>query len=329
MKQTNIPLAKAAFRSQFTRALIRNGLSPDYYFGKVGLPPRKNENPESLLPTRPFWLLVNMVAFEAGIPDFGAQVAELTPWHKVESLAPLIGNAKNLDELLRTSCKIARSQVTMGNFTLEFGESELWFGYAGGRLIKHDIQQELYRISSMIQLVQLATGANWHPEQVELMMRTNKVVKFTRLIRKSHISFSNPTSRISISNSLLELPVNLEKFDADHIKNQADISVDFIEIIRQLVSAFIRSKTCSISEISKATGMPVRTLQRQLKNHGTCFTDLLNQAKFSYATDKLQNSSATITEISVQLGYSDAAHFNHAFHRWAGISPSVFRAGIQ
>ena len=39
----------------------------------------------------------------------------------------------------------------------------------------------------------------------------------------------------------------------------------------------------------------------------------------------LQDAGIKITEIALDVGYSDAAHFNRAFRRWAGITPREFR----
>ncbi len=326
MKDKSIPLTKAAYKKQFSRAMIKNGLSPEYYFEKVNLPTHPQENPESLLPVKPFWLLANLVAFDAGIADFGAQIAQLTPVHKVESLIPLISNSTNLKDLLQSFCDSIPSQNTHARFATEHNKSELWFSYVGIPLMKNDIQMELYRMTCMIQLVQLATGSGWNPEQIELLMPANEIVKASSLISKSHITFSQARSGFPVPNILLNLPVNIEIPETIPTIRQYDINADFTRIIRHLIGIFISNKHCSIDEISRVTEIPVRTLQRRLKRHDTSFSELLNQAKFNLAKDRLKNSTSTITEISFQLGYSGPSHFNHAFHRWAGMSPSQFRA---
>ena len=328
MKEKPLPLTRASYKKQVSKALIKNGLSPEYYFKKVGLPTHTQENPENLLPVKPFWTLLNLVATEAGIPDFGSQIVQLTPWHKIESVAPLINSSKYLEDLLQTICKIAPSQNSQLDLNLEFTESELWFIRTGPSFMKNDVQMELYRITGMIQLVQLATGSGWFPEKIELLMPATKIVKASRLINKSRILFSQAKSGFPIPNVLLKLPVNIEIPETIPTIRQYDINADFVPVIRHIIGIFISNKDCSIGEISRVTETPIRTLQRRLKRHGTCFNDLLNQAKFSLAKDKLKNSASTITEISFQLGYSDPAHFNHAFNRWAGMSPSQFRAGL-
>jgi len=38
-----------------------------------------------------------------------------------------------------------------------------------------------------------------------------------------------------------------------------------------------------------------------------------------------KGSGIRITEVALDLGYSDAAHFSRAFRRWAGVTPREFR----
>ena len=326
MKDKSIPLTKAAFKKQVSRALIKNGLSPEYYFKKVNLPCHDQVNPESLLPHKPLWDLLNLVALDARIPDFGAQVAEITPWYEVDSIKPLIGNCTNLEELLQNICRIAPGQSNQIKLELIYDKSELWFLQVEASVM-NGIQMELYRITSMIQLVKLAAGPGWYPDKIDSFMPPNNAVKHSRFARKSQMKFSQARSGFPIPNKLLKLSVNLETPDTKTTPDPIEIYTDFVKTIRHLIGAYIHNKDCSIDEISMATGISKRTLQRKLKNHGTSFIELRSQAKFIMAKNKLENSTTIISEIAFQLGYSDPAHFNHAFNRWAGMSPSKFRAG--
>jgi AraC-like DNA-binding protein len=46
----------------------------------------------------------------------------------------------------------------------------------------------------------------------------------------------------------------------------------------------------------------------------------INQAK-----SLLKNSQKTITEIALDVGFSDSGYFSRIFHRETGISPEQFR----
>lgn len=326
MNSDNIHLVKAAFKKQFELTMIKNGVSADFYFKKVKLP-TADPDPESLLPIKPFYHLINIVAVNENIPDFGSQVAQMTPWHKVPSLAAVIENSSNLKNFLETFCTIASGQSSCVKFEVIENDSGLKFCYSNSLNYKGDIQMELYRITSMIQLVQLAAGKKWRPESIDLNMPESKTVEAASLLTKSKINFSQTVSAISIERSLLKTPVHIKPPASVNINRnmQADLNTEFVTSIRQIMKSYAYDKHGTLEDIASIAGISVRTLQRRLTDHQLKFSDLLNQAKFECAKDKLQTTDIPISEIAISLGYSDAANFSRAFHRWAEVSPRDFR----
>lgn len=329
MEDSNIHLVKAAFHLQFKTAMESRGVSADYYFKKVGLPTEVSD-PESLLPVKPLYHLVNIVAINENIPDFGSQVAQLTPWHRVLSLGPLIQASADLKHLLEKFCEIASSQSSSVLFTLVDEGSYFSFCYTNNLFYKGDIQMELYRITSMTQLVQLATGIQWRPEAVRLEMAEIEIADACPLLTKSEVAFLQPDSAIAIPPDLLRLPVHVDippGFKADD-NIQADLYTGFDDAIDQIIKTYSVTKNTGIEEIAGVADISVRTLQRRLKDKGLKFNDLLNRAKFIHAKQNLQDTQMSIKEISESLGYSDPAHFSRAFQRWSGFSPTKFRKGL-
>ena len=322
-------MVKAAFLMQFKTAMENCGVSPDYYFKKVNLPTEVGD-PESLLPLKPFFQLINVVAISENIPDFGSRVAQTTPWHEVLSLGPLLKNSENLANLLEIFCEIASSQSSLVNFSLIDKKSQHYFCYNDTPVYKGDIQMELYRITSMIQLVQLAAGAKWRPERIRLNMAYTPVVNASSLLSESKISFSQADSAISIQGELLQLPVQLEIPARIHTgnKNHASSNIEFSNSIRQIIKSYLPTKNISIEDVARIADISVRTLQRRLKASDLKFNDLLNQSKLAHAKGKLHNTQMPIAKIAETLGYSDTAHFTRAFKRMAGMSPSEYRLSL-
>ena len=326
MVSSNIHLVKAAFHTQFKVAMEACGVSVDYYFKKVNLPVEVSD-PESLVPLMPFYNLINTVAINENIPDFGSRVARITPWHKVASLGPLIRNSNNLKELLTTFCEVASSQSSPVIFSVKDEGTDTSFCYTNTLHFKGEIQMELYRVTSMIQLVQLAASAVWRPERICLKMQESDIVNASPLLRDSEIKFSQADSAITIPKNFLQLPVQInipEYINTENIE-QADLNIEFIKSIRQIINTYTLTNNACLEEIADAINLSARTLQRRLTENGLKFHDLHEQAKFEHAKEKLQNSQTPIIEIAKSLGYSDAAHFTRAFHRWSGMSPTDFR----
>jgi AraC-like DNA-binding protein len=330
MAKKDIHLVKAAFHDQFKSTMENCGVSSKYYFRKVGLPSKVGD-PESLLPLKPFFHLINIVAFEEGIPDFGSQVAQTTPWHKVTSLGPLLENCTSLKNLLETFCKIASGQSSLVKFTLIDEGSHFDFCYTDVPLYNGDVQMELYRITSMIQLVHLASGEAWRPETIRLNMSETVIVEACPLIASSEIKFSQPDSAISIPDNLFHWPLReklpAERKTSSHIK--ADLNTEITSSIRQIINTYTMTRHVIIEDVARISDLSVRTLQRRLADNGLKFNDLLNQAKFMHAKEKLRDKRIPIREIADSLAYSDPAHFTRAFRRWAGLSPTGYRKKLE
>ncbi len=326
MDPNNIHLVKAAFHTQFRVAMEACGVSADYYFKKVNLP-TEVDDPESLVPLLPFYSLINTVAISENIPDFGSRVARITPWHKVASLGPLIKNSKNLKELLTTFCEVASGQSSPVIFSLKDEDTHFSFCYTNTLQFKGEIQMELYRITSMIQLIQLAASAVWRPETIRLKMPASNIVDASPLLSDSEIRFSQADSAIFIQKDFLQLPVQIEI--PESIKtdktDQADLNIEFVKSILQIVRTYALTNNTSLEKIADAINMSPRTLQRRLTDNGLKFNELINEAKFAHAKNKLQDIQVPISKVAESLGYSDAAHFTRAFRRWSGVSPTVYK----
>jgi len=326
MKDNTIHMVKSAFHAQFKTAIENCGLSADDYFSSVNLPTEITD-PESLLPLKPFFHLINIISINEKIPDFGSLVAQTTPWHKVLSLGPLIEQSKSLQELLNKFCEVASSQSSLVKFSLIDEGSHHSFSYSDVPIYNGDIQMELYRITSMIQLVQLATGIDWLPESIRLIMRETNTVNASELLTTSNIIFSQSDSAISIQTDLLQLPVNLKinhKIKIQH-NNHANENITFSTSIRNIINTYTQTKNINISEIADIANMSVRTLQRRLSDNNLNFNELHNDARYNHAKEKLRNKNLNISDIAANLGYSEVAHFSRAFHKWSGVSPSKFR----
>jgi len=73
------------------------------------------------------------------------------------------------------------------------------------------------------------------------------------------------------------------------------------------------------------TGQSVRTLQRHLARKGVTFPELLDQIRLQRAMRLIEDNGVRLGDVALDVRYSDSAHFNRAFRRWTGISPSQYR----
>jgi AraC-like DNA-binding protein len=80
-----------------------------------------------------------------------------------------------------------------------------------------------------------------------------------------------------------------------------------------------------VASIASALGIPVRSMQRQLLNHATSYTALLEQVRRSLAPALLTASNGNVEQAGFRLGYSAPTAFIRAFKKWYGVTPGSYR----
>lgn len=81
-----------------------------------------------------------------------------------------------------------------------------------------------------------------------------------------------------------------------------------------------------LEEAARVLGVSTRTLQRQLSEAETTFTDELSEARIRAARRMLVETDASLTAIALDVGCKSLQQFSALFRRRVGESPSAFRA---
>ncbi len=82
----------------------------------------------------------------------------------------------------------------------------------------------------------------------------------------------------------------------------------------------------SVSEITKALGVPMRTLQWAFKKSmNCCIQDEITKRRLECIEDMLLNTDRNIGQIAADLGFSSAQYMNHFFSKSMGKTPNEYR----
>ncbi len=81
----------------------------------------------------------------------------------------------------------------------------------------------------------------------------------------------------------------------------------------------------SIESVSGNFNISVRTLQRQLKQEGVSYLQIVEEVRKSLAINYITNSASSVKEISSILGYAESSAFVRAFKKWTGKTATEFR----
>jgi AraC-like DNA-binding protein len=146
------------------------------------------------------------------------------------------------------------------------------------------------------------------------------------------VEFNAEDARLYFNSDLLDL--SLPQSDPEstrHLQQQCQMLIaklsrhsNFVDEVRMLIlerPAYFPD----IDYVAQKMSMSTRTLRRRLKDHGSSYRELLDEARFGLAREYLAGTELPMDEISRLVGYTEPGSFSHAFRRWSGESPSVWR----
>ncbi|HEX5361755.1 MAG TPA: AraC family transcriptional regulator ligand-binding domain-containing protein [Fluviicoccus sp.] len=112
---------------------------------------------------------------------------------------------------------------------------------------------------------------------------------------------------------------------AENLLQQLPANDEFITALRQSIHAAIHAATPNLDVVAMRMCCSPRTLQRRLDERGLKFQILLDDARLQLAKRYLSKVSTPLSEVALLLGYAEQSAFNHAFKRWTGVTPKVWR----
>jgi transcriptional regulator GlxA family with amidase domain len=90
------------------------------------------------------------------------------------------------------------------------------------------------------------------------------------------------------------------------------------------------SRKLSIGALANELGVSTRSLNRRFHQAtGLSPQAWLQQLRVSQARDLLRHSNLTVSEVSWQVGISDASHFGYLFRTHVGMTPARYREAVR
>ena len=96
--------------------------------------------------------------------------------------------------------------------------------------------------------------------------------------------------------------------------------------MHDLVAVIDGDLEIGIDDAARRLHMSTRALQRVLKQHGVGFSEIRMACRLVRAARLLRESRMPITDIALESGFFDAAHFARSFAMSAGVSASQYRS---
>ncbi len=120
--------------------------------------------------------------------------------------------------------------------------------------------------------------------------------------------------------------------DAAESAKQGGLRAARLNAIKGHIAGNLHRADLTVSKVAVRHGVTPRYVQMLFEAEGTTFSEFLRTRRLAHAhrvlTD-LRHADRSVTDIAYGAGFGDLSHFNHAFRRLYGASPSDVRAGAS
>lgn len=329
MSIDGIPIIRASQVRPFLAAIDYIGAPRERYLRQAKLPLLVYDDAEAVLPELFLWGLVDKLVRNEGIEDFGLFVATHTPlWQSEPELIGLLQSLPTLWIALTTFCRLTRQVSTSVPFGIvrEKSHALLQRGQRPGT--PGEDQAELYDLTLMIQLVQLAGGRDWvHPEVLVSEVNARRLSR-SKEFEGVRIRRSEAFTCVVFQTDMLAWPMNvLARPCGLQLPNL--LADNFLDSLSAIIGTYLPDRKMNIRLAAEMAGLSKRTFQRRLGDLQLDYNTLIDRERLKQAQSMLIKPDIPVTEMAFNLGYSDTAHFTRAFRRWTALSPRQYRRQHQ
>jgi AraC-like DNA-binding protein len=282
--------------------------------------------------------LLERSSTELDCPDFGLRLAERQDIGILGTLAVAMRYSETVGEAMSTASQYLDVYNAAVSFTIGTGDrpgqARLVFKLLPGhyprwaQLAEHGIGVT-WRILSMLSEGRCHLRGVWFPHPA-VATEASYQARFD-----APLVFGADQAALAITERDLDLPIS------ETIEELHDLVTRYLDSrlprgrsaltlqVRQAVEALLGTGTCSHQEVARALHMHPRTLQRRLREEGTTFEAIKDEARQDLAQRYLSQPDVPMTQITALLGYREQSALGRSCRRWFDTTPREMRGRLS
>ena len=318
----------------FLRLLEMHGIDAEQFVRDGGYAPEVFRDPSARLPTSAVDRAARAAAERIADPAFALRAARCWhpsnlgalghAWLASSTLRTALQRLERYNRILSEKAKYRLEDSPKGlRLVFDHGRKDLAFGAFGAD----------YALSIVMDMCRMNFGAALRP--LEATLRREKPVdplpwehffgcrvqfgatRDSFLLSRRDVDEVLPISNRQIAGAL----------DAILAKQLADLDRSNVAArCKAVLLERMASGESPEGDVAKVLHMSRRTLQRKLAEADLTYQQLVDDTRKDLALRYIEDPGKSITEITFLLGFSGQSAFTRAFRRWAGKSPTDYRA---
>ncbi len=325
--KTQLPMVRLDLARPFLVAAMDSGANVQHALAPHGISVSSFSDHEQFVTAPTMYDLVEGLADLADDPYCGVHLGEALDPFSWSPLAQACRLAHSLGDLLLRFSIDAYRDASSVEFRLETRGSRTTFSELrltdGGRLPRHN---DGFGASYVLSILRKTLGDNWVGSQVLVGVCDPTVFPPNyhgiKLARTNTRGFS-----VSFPSSWLLLEPQLQQASGleDQVLPGGQAPEEMLLALRYILEAHLHEPGLDTERVAQLCGLSKRTLVRRLSELDTSLKTELDQLRMVRAKALLRDSTQSVAQVGLSLGYTDASVFSRAFKRWTGSTPRAFR----
>ncbi len=311
----------------------RAGIQPLDVAAHLGLPLDVLSDPHARIPDGLIRKAWEEIPARAGDPAFGIHTAETTAAMPFDVIDFAAAQAKTLRAAIDCMVRYARLHHDDAEVRLVVtgGEARVTVRFRSAPGLPRHFAECI--VTTWVLRTRALLGSPFSPSLVHFEHGPPADLREHRRVLGSPLAFYDAQNGMAFPAALLEAPVrNAEPALFTVLESHATALLRALperrsaaENVRAFLLRGLPAGLPPLATTAKALGVSGRSLQRALKDEGTTYQDVADQARRDLAISYLADKARTISDIALLLGFAEVPAFTRAFRRWTGQAPGAYR----
>jgi len=299
---------------------------------KVGLDASALVDPERHISAETLCKLLDLAGQESGSPAFGIQMAQQRQTLDFGILGVLMRHQPNLRDMWLAAIQYRKllNDATAISLEQSGDMSLLRFELLVDSRIPQTQSCELLA-GVMMRTCQAILGPAWSPKEMRFMHAAPPEQYLHKQFFGCPVVFGSEFNGMVLRT--LDMDASNPAADPELVRYAESLAMPMsalgesalLQEVRKHIYLLMPLEQACIERVAEQLHLSTRTLQRQLDQHGTSFSEILDTVRRNLVLRYMNNSRYSIGQVAALTGYSRQASFTRWFHANFGASPRQWR----
>lgn len=331
------PLISATVMIGLAQAIDDAGAKADEVLRDLDIDPALLSRTDGFIPCASFARILETTARRTGNEVFGLHFGARSNPKNIGCLAYAVMNSPTVAAAFETAGRYIHLHNEAARLAFAEDQSLGYWSYTLKELHSEGSRQLIdYGMAAALNTIRAMVGSAWSPREVHFAHQAGKAMAAYREVFRSPILFACSTNAFVMDADFCRQPIPAADPNLfgilmgylDDVLSRMPKKDDAVGPLRMAIAQLVKDGGIKLSSAAKIMAVSPRTLQRQLKQNGLSFAELVEDTRRTLALEYLKNRDNTLTEVAFLLGYSEVSAFNRAFKRWTGKTPMTYRGSL-